>query len=725
MKKFLFFAALLAISLVAKAECGDGPYGLQINGTKVVEAPKFGDNDGEGRVQYKASCVELAVGDKIKLINTSCDATWMIDIDPYGEYQSFDGGKDAGELTCKKAGWYDFYIKLSMEKGDVLYIGTADGCSGEGGCQDGPYGLIINNKTVVDAPLFGDPDTEGRTQYMVSCVELKAGDEIQLINKSCDATWMIDLDPYGYYENFSGGKEANKLTCNVAGKYDFYIKLSIQAGDLIYVESSQTCGGGEVITPDPTYKTSAPENCPDVLLQAFYWDSYADHGYGRTKWIDHLKGQNGSDAVEMAQWFDLIWLPPMSKATGGTGYIPSKYSDLNSDWGTKQKLEQMIETFHQNGARVVADIVINHGAAWSGWCDFAQLNFGSYGTFKPTPAWICSTDEMNYSSEAGTCKGTATGNPDDGYGDEANYDSARDWDHNNADVRNMFKAYLKWLRYDIKIDGFRYDYCKGFHNSHINDYNSAAEAYFSVMEMWDGNPDVLKSHLEDAGWNTLTFDFATKYQAFNSGIASDNYEALKGAGLLGKGMSRYAVTFLDSHDSFQRDDNEFCGAGNAMTVCANKIMQCYAYLLSMPGVPLVFWPHWVTFKDDLKPLINARYKTGVHSQSKVEDNASSGSYTATIEGTNGWIRLLIGPNSGYDTTPSGYTEAGKGVNYGVYYKLKTPRGDKNTERIDRTKTAVEQVAQDAAPKSVKYIENGQLFIRCGEQVFDIMGNKVK
>ena len=98
MKKFLFFAALLAISLVAKAECGDGPYGLQINGTKVVEAPKFGDNDSQGRVQYKASCVELAVGDKIKLINTSCDATWMIDIDPYGAFQSFDGGKEAGHF---------------------------------------------------------------------------------------------------------------------------------------------------------------------------------------------------------------------------------------------------------------------------------------------------------------------------------------------------------------------------------------------------------------------------------------------------------------------------------------------------------------------------------------------------------------------------------------------------------------------------------------------------
>ena len=157
---------------------------------------------------------------------------------------------------------------------------------------------------------------------------------------------------------------------------------------------------------------------------------------------------------------------------------------------------------------------------------------------------------MNFDEKAGSCKGKATGADDDGYGSEANYDSGRDWDHKNPDVQAMFKAYLKWLRNDVKIDGFRYDYCKGFHNSHINDYNSAAQAYFSVMEMWDGDVNVLQNHLKDAGWNTLTFDFATKYKAFNNGVAADNYCGLRGAGLLGAGKARYAVTFLDSHDSY-------------------------------------------------------------------------------------------------------------------------------------------------------------------------------
>ena len=583
------------------------------------------------------------------------------------------------------------------------------------------YGVLVNGRMFFAASYEGaDPYGGGYEQYL-SHVPVASGDYVQLYDYDNKAGWAVDLDEASS-EGFT--RDGDKYNVTVEGCFDFYIKLKYQA-DKLYIGPGSDCGEGiDIESGEKPYSGSAPAHCPDVMLQCFYWDSYADRGYGNTKWLFLLgeAGTTGDQLTEIGQWFDLVWLPPMSKATGGTGYLPICYSNLSGQWGSKENLAKVVSRLHVNGAKVVADIVINHVAGSSGWCTFAKMNFGEYGVFEPQASWICSTDEMNTDPEAGDCNGKATGAADDGYGPEANYDSGRDWDHCSTQVRDMFKAYLTWLRNDIHIDGFRYDYCKGFHNSHINEYNSAAKAYFSVMEYWDGDVNVLQSHLNDAGWNTCTFDFATKYQAFNNGIASNYYQGLKGAGLLGAGKSRYAVTFLDSHDSFQRDDNEFCGLGNSMKY-PGKIQQCYAYLLSMPGIPCVFYPHWVKFKEQLKPMINARYKTGVHSESAVSDEAGDGYYKATVTGTNGEIRVLIGPNSGYNTTPSGFTKAITGENYGVYYKVTNPRGDKNNER---TPQGVETVNDDRLSVSgEKFMKDGQLYIRCGEQVYDVMGRVVR
>ena len=591
--------------------------------------------------------------------------------------------------------------------------------------QAASYGILVNGKMYFAGSL--QDEFEGFTQYLAH-VQVKSGDYCQLYDADNKAAWAVALNTYSV-AGFTYDASANRYTVSVDGCYDFYIKLKYKADEL-YIDAGANCGEGQDISGggdiDPGYSGAVPAQCPDVMLQAFYYESTTDKGHGRTKWVDHLNGNNGSSAEEIGQWFDLVWLPPMSKSEGGMGYHPTNYGVLNGDWGTDTKLKQLITTLHQNGARVVADIVINHAGAQEGWCDFKSYTFGTYGTFTPDGSYICNTDEVNTSAPTTACRGYATGNADDGYGNEANYASARDWDHKNTNVQNMFKAYLNWLRNEIKVDGFRYDYCKGFHHSHINDYNTAAKAYFSVMEYWDGNVETLKHHLNDAGKNTAAFDFNMKYNAFNDGIASENYCALKGAGLPGAGYARYAVTFVDSHDTYQRgSDSEFCGNGNSMTICKDKIKQCYAYMLSMPGVPCVFWPHWVTFKEQLKPLINARYKTGVHSESSVSDECGNGYYKATITGTNGEIRLLLGPNSGYNSTPSGYTLAGKGTNYGVYYKTTSARGDKNTERKDRTQGIEDVESGVSKVKSEKFIENGQLYIRCGEQVFDIMGRLVK
>ncbi len=408
---------------------------------------------------------------------------------------------------------------------------------------------------------------------------------------------------------------------------------------------------GDNPTPTP-YTSSVPSACPDVMLQGFYWDSNEDKQFGNTRWNTLL-----SQASELAAYFDLIWLPPSAKSSGGVGYLPAQYSNQNSAWGTRAELETLIRTLHTGGAKVIADMVVNHASNKSTWCDYHVMDFGSYGSFAPDASWICKTDEVNSDSKSGSCQGSATGGNDDGYDGEANYAAARDWDHTNEDVREMFRAYAKWMIDVMKYDGFRYDYCKGFHNSHVNDYNTAAKAYFSVMEYWDGNKDVLWSRIQDANCNTLTFDFGVKYDALNRGVGKGNYGACKGTGLLGMGKGKYAVTFVDNHDTYQRDNgSEYEG----------DILQANAYILSMPGVPCVFYPHWKSHKDAIGAMVLARKAVGVHSESPVSDEADGGGYRAHVSGVNGSLILELGNK--VSGNHDGYTKAAAGTGYAMWIK---------------------------------------------------------
>lgn len=529
-----------------------------------------------------------------------------------------------------------------------------------------PYFVRVNGSRDYAASATGQRDFQGRDQYVAGNISLQAGDKLTCFNKGTNAEWNIAvIDQYGAYKNFSTGTDA--LTCHVAGTYNVYIKMKMN-DDMWYIESVGGNNGGDNGGDNnggnqgggTEYSTAVPAECGDVMLQAFYWNSYkggqSGDNYGNTKWTT-LKGQ----ADEISRYFDLVWLAPSHSANDNNGYLPLRYSIQTSYHGTNTDLKGLIEELHKGNTRVLADIVINHCANKSSWCNFNDLNFSDFGVFSPKSTWITKDDEGASNCSVGN-------NNDDGQESNRNYGAARDWDHKNVEVQAMCKAYLQWLIKYYGYDGFRYDYCVGYHVSHINDYNAAAKPYFSVMEYWNGDPARLKTRIDDAGKNTLVFDFANKYTALRDGIFFGNYNNCKNAGLRGKGYQRYAVTFVDNHDTFHRSDaQDVANKSDGSSINdVNLILQCNAYILSLPGVPCVFYPHWVRYGDEIKKMITARKAAGVHSESTMEEEAGSGYYRATVHGKKGNIKLMLG-SAASDAQPAGYTLACKGAKYAVYY----------------------------------------------------------
>ena len=420
-----------------------------------------------------------------------------------------------------------------------------------------------------------------------------------------------------------------------------------------------TPGGGDPIDPvtPGDYEKAVPAECEDIMLQAFYWDSSNDHGFGTSKWMD-LKNK----ASEINPYFDMVWLPPSCKTKDNMGYIPAQYSNQNSNvWGNEYELKALINAFHNGGTRVIADIVINHSGDVN-TVEFMDQDFGEYGHYYPQTSWITQNDEHGQSGS----------HPDDGQHD-ANYGSARDWDHQNVNVQNMCKAYLKFLKNTIGYDGFRYDYAGGFNVRHLNDYNAASGPYFSVMEYWVEDANEIKTRVNEASQNTLAFDFPGRAAAFKQGIAKNDYSKCKNAGMRGKGCSKYAVTFVDNHDTFQRTNTESDIKNSTDGASVNDralMLQCNAYILSMPGVPCVFWPHWVKYKNEIQKMIIARKSAGIHSESAVSEQSGNGWYEATVTGKYGNVVLYIG-SSATKAAPEGYTLALKESKIAMYYTGET------------------------------------------------------
>ena len=579
------------------------------------------------------------------------------------------------------------------------------------------YGILVNSKTYYNATYKGKDQYTGTYDEYLAHVPVKKGDLLQLCQPfNTDARWAVALDKSSV-SGFTYDNENERYLSNVEGCYDFYIKLKY-GEDQLYIGNGSGCGAGQDY--ETMYKGSVPPRCEAVLMQAFYNDSYRDDApgvseYGDTRWATLFP-----QAAEIGKYIDYVWLPPSSYGDG-MGYHPKQYSNQNSNWGTREELEALISALHNAGSKVVADIVINHCAGWTTWCDFPEFDFGEFGKFHPDVSYIAQTDEMNLDPNAGECYGKATGNNDDGWGDwYGNWNGARDWAHDMPKVQEMFKAYLRWMRKVMKYDGFRYDKGDGFNNWHHDNYNRAAQPEIAFMESYTGT-DKIKAQIDQAEKNLMALDFGTRWDAFDK-IAGFNYSGCKGSGLLGAGYAHYAVTFIDSHDWFLRPDNnnEFGGPGKSMTQeLKDRLLQANAFMLGMPGVPCVFYPHWKKYKDAIKPMIEARKLAGVHSWSDVSDEyADENGYQCTVKGRYGWLILMLGSKTTHEQQDwlKDYKLVAKGNGYAMWVNRTAP-----------LPTGVDEVADNKhnTEDGHKFLRDGQLFIEKNGITYDILGNRVR
>ncbi len=387
-----------------------------------------------------------------------------------------------------------------------------------------------------------------------------------------------------------------------------------------------------------------PANYKGVMLQAFYWDSFDD-----TNWVTLT-----SQADELANTFDLIWIP-QSANCGGTsmGYddlywFPGNY---NSSFGQESELKNMISTFKSKGLKTIADVVINHRKTLDGQFRFPTETYNNV-TYTMTKADVVSDNG-------------GTGGKDEG----ENWDGMPDLDHRTANVQNTCKAYTKMLLEHFGYAGFRYDMVKGYPGKYTKMYNDYAQPEFSVGECWDSS-NTIKKWIDATSKTSAAFDFQFKYVIRNAsdkndwrylGYTNDGSYPLISSSFNSGSYRQYAVTFVENHDTEVRPDGSSNGPLSKDTLAAN------AYMMAMPGTPCVFMKHWLAYKQEISTMVAIRKAVGISNMSATLNMASQTGYYATrTTGDNGYLLSVVGSTAN-DYTPNGdWTKIFKGHRFTYY-----------------------------------------------------------
>lgn len=388
----------------------------------------------------------------------------------------------------------------------------------------------------------------------------------------------------------------------------------------------------------------------EILCQGFNWES---HKSG--KWYVEL----GSKVKELSSLgFTIVWSPPPTDSVSPEGYMPSDLYNLNSRYGTMEELKQLVKICHENGVKVLGDAVLNHRCA-----QFQNQN-GVWNIFGGRINWddrAVVADDPHFQGRGNKSSGD-------------NFHAAPNIDHSQDFVRNDLKEWLCWMRKEVGYDGWRLDFVRGFWGGYVKDYMEASEPYFAVGEYWDSlsytygemdyNQDAHRQRIVD--WINATngtagaFDVTTK-GILHMALERSEYWRLsdekgKPPGVLGWWPSR-AVTFIENHDTGSTQGHWRFPYGMEM--------QGYAYILTHPGTPAVFYDHIFShLQQDIARLIAARRRLKIHCRSKIKIlKAEQNLYAAEIDET---VTMKIGSGHFEPSGPLNWTVAVEGHGYKIW-----------------------------------------------------------
>jgi glycosidase len=265
------------------------------------------------------------------------------------------------------------------------------------------------------------------------------------------------------------------------------------------------------------------------------------------------------------------------------GYNPSFYFAPDKYYGPKNDLKAFVDSCHNRGIAVIMDIVLNH---CFGQSPFVQLYLDHYGTDQifmkiPNPWFNSSSPNPVYKWGA-------------------------DFNHENISTQKLVDSVTSYWLTTYKIDGFRFDFTKGFTNTPGDggSYDASRIAVLKRManHIWSVKPDayIILEHfapnseekeLSDYGmmlWGNINYNYTEAAMGYSSDLTAVSSQ--------GRGWSvPVLVSYMESHDEeriMYKTITYGASSGDYNTtnlkIALKRMQLATLFFLTIPG-PKMIW----------------------------------------------------------------------------------------------------------------------------------------
>jgi len=316
-----------------------------------------------------------------------------------------------------------------------------------------------------------------------------------------------------------------------------------------------------------------------VVYEMLVRDFVAAHNFNTIRDTLNYLTRLGVNAIEFM---------PVAEFEGNTswGYNPSMYFAVDKYYGPANTFKELIDSCHSRGIAVIMDMVLNH----------------AYGS---NPLVRMYYDKSTY-------KVTADNPWFNVKSPNSSYSWGYDFNHESTATRAFVDSVNHYWVNEFKVDGFRFDFTKGFTNTvpAAGDDGSAYDASRIAIlkrmggKIWSYKPDALlilehfcanseEKELANYGfmlWGDAKYQYQEASMGYSSSFNEASYKYLSWD-------SPRIMDYMESHDEerIMYKDLNF-GNSNTSTLysikdfstAVRRVKLCAAFFFTMPG-PKMIW----------------------------------------------------------------------------------------------------------------------------------------